>query len=137
MRDDLGYDGTKFLRESEPLFVEDAFSGMPLLRSKLSTDDSDKKWHEAMHGHANTLYKDALFKGMGTLAEELKTGMIRMNGNLATGERTISRIAHSTRGIDPGSKEGQLALLLVRLFRSLDPLVGGDAQKRHEWLRRF
>lgn len=85
VRDDLGYDGTKFLRASEPLFVEDAFSGMPLLRSKLSTDDSDKKWHEAMHGHANTLYKDALVKGMGTLAEELKAGMIRMNGNLPTG----------------------------------------------------
>ena len=24
---------------------------------------------------------------------------------------------------------------MVRLFRSLDPLVGSDAQKRHDWLR--
>jgi len=97
VRDDLGYDGTKFLRESEPLFVADAISGMPLLRSKLSTDDSDKKWHEAMHGHANTLYTDALVKGMGTLAEELKAGMIRMNGNLATGALRFPR-HHTSQG---------------------------------------
>lgn len=50
-------------------------------------------------------------------------------------EPTVSRIANGTRGIDPASKEGQLALLLVRLFRSLDPLVGGDTQKRQDWLR--
>lgn len=50
-------------------------------------------------------------------------------------EPTISRIANGSRGIDPSSKEGQLALLLVRLFRSLDPLVGGDPQKRQDWLR--
>lgn len=26
-------------------------------------------------------------------------------------------------------------MLVVRLFRSLDPLVGSDAQKRSDWLR--
>lgn len=91
VREDLGYDGTKFLRESGQIFVQDAFSGMPLLRSKLSTDDSDKKWHEAMHRHANNLYKDALDKGMGTLAAELKAGMISMNGNLGTGALRFPR----------------------------------------------
>ena len=25
--------------------------------------------------------------------------------------------------------------MLVRLFSSLDPIVGGDAQKRQDWLR--
>ena len=50
-------------------------------------------------------------------------------------EPSISRIAVGARGIDPLSKAGQLALLLVRLFRSLDPLVGSDAQKRLDWLR--
>jgi hypothetical protein len=50
-------------------------------------------------------------------------------------EPTISRVVAGARGIDPNSKEGQLALLLVRLFRSLDPLVGSDEQKRVAWLR--
>jgi DNA (cytosine-5)-methyltransferase 1 len=97
VREDLGYDGTKFLRESGQIFVQDAFSGMPVLRSKLSTDDSDRKWHEAMHRHANNLYKDALDKGMGTLAEELKAGMIRTNGNLATGALRFPR-RNATQG---------------------------------------
>jgi transcriptional regulator with XRE-family HTH domain len=52
-------------------------------------------------------------------------------------EPTISRVASGARGIDPDSKEGQLALLLVRLFRSLDPLVGSDSQKRVAWLRSY
>jgi transcriptional regulator with XRE-family HTH domain len=49
-------------------------------------------------------------------------------------EPTISRIAHGAKGIDPKSKEGQLALLLIRVYRSLDPLVGSDPQKRMAWL---
>lgn len=38
------------------------------------------------------------------------------------------------RSIDPSSKEGELALLLVRLFRSLDALVGGDGAAARAWL---
>lgn len=49
-------------------------------------------------------------------------------------EPTISRIVRGERGIDPASKEGQLSLMLVRVFRSLDALVGGDAAKRLIWM---
>lgn len=49
-------------------------------------------------------------------------------------EPTISRIADESRSIDPGSKQGQPSVLLIRLFRSLDPLVGSDQQKRKHWL---
>lgn len=38
------------------------------------------------------------------------------------------------RGIDPASKEGELALLLVRVFRSLDALVGGNDSQRLVWM---
>lgn len=49
-------------------------------------------------------------------------------------EATVSRIWQGERGIDPNSKEGQLALMLVRVFRSLDALVGGDDAKRQTWM---
>lgn len=59
------------------------------------------------------------------------------NANLArvigVSEPTITRV-RAGRGIDPATKEGQLALLLVRVFRSLDPLVGGDEAKRVAWM---
>lgn len=53
---------------------------------------------------------------------------------LGISEATVSRIAHG-RGIDPASKEGELALLFVRVFRSLDALVGGDVEAARAWLR--
>jgi len=53
---------------------------------------------------------------------------------LGVSEAGVSRIASGTRLIDPDSKEGELALLLVRLYRSLDALVGNDAAQRLLWL---
>lgn len=49
-------------------------------------------------------------------------------------EPTVSRVLAGQRGIDPHSKEGELALLLVRVFRSLDALVGGNDAKRTSWM---
>jgi len=48
-------------------------------------------------------------------------------------EASVSRLTRGRR-IDPGSKEGELALLFLRLFRSLDTLVGGDASAARAWL---
>jgi len=45
----------------------------------------------------------------------------------------VSRLQHG-RGLDPESKEGELALLFLRLYRSLDALVGGDDGKARLWL---
>jgi transcriptional regulator with XRE-family HTH domain len=52
---------------------------------------------------------------------------------VGTSEASISRL-RSGRGLDPASKEGELALLFLRLYRSLDALVGGDDVKAHDWL---
>jgi transcriptional regulator with XRE-family HTH domain len=48
-------------------------------------------------------------------------------------EASVSRL-RSGRGLDPERKEGELALLFLRLYRSLDALVGGDDTKAREWL---
>lgn len=53
---------------------------------------------------------------------------------LGISEATISRIQAGTRGVDPASKEGELAILLIRVFRSLDALVGNDDAKRLAWM---
>jgi hypothetical protein len=52
---------------------------------------------------------------------------------IGTSEASISRI-RGGRGLDPQRKEGELALLFIRLFRSLDALVGGDDAKARDWL---
>ncbi len=47
---------------------------------------------------------------------------------------SLSRLARGAREVDVDGKEGELALLLVRLYRSLDALIGGDEAKNREWL---
>ena len=52
---------------------------------------------------------------------------------LGSSEASISRL-QTNRLIEPETKEGELALLLLRLFRSLDALVGGAEAKARAWL---
>ena len=47
---------------------------------------------------------------------------------LGSSEASVSRLQRGRR-IDPASKEGELALLFLRLYRSLDALVGGDDEQ--------
>jgi hypothetical protein len=53
---------------------------------------------------------------------------------LGSSTATVSRTFAGERGVDPDSAEGRNALLLLRVFRSLDPLVGGDSAKARLWL---
>jgi hypothetical protein len=39
-----------------------------------------------------------------------------------------------SRGLDPASKAGELALLLIRCYRSLYALVGGDPSVMQHWM---
>ena len=52
---------------------------------------------------------------------------------IGASEASISRLT-AGRVIEPATKEGELALLFLRLFRSLDALVGGDTEKARAWL---
>ena len=52
---------------------------------------------------------------------------------IGSSEASVSRLQHG-RGLDPDTKEGELALLFLRLYRSLDALVGGDDAKARDWL---
>ena len=53
---------------------------------------------------------------------------------LGVSEASVSRLVSGARQVDPQSKEGELALLLVRVYRSLDALVGTDAAQRKAWM---
>lgn len=57
----------------------------------------------------------------------------QLAGLLGVSETSVSRMQRG-RGLEPASKEGELALLFVRLYRALDALVGGDDDKARAWL---
>ena len=52
---------------------------------------------------------------------------------LGVSEASVSRIARG-RAVDPGSKEGEIALLFLRLYRSLDSLLGGHEENARRWM---
>src|SRR2546430_14498008 len=74
-----------------------------------------------------------LVKAVLSAAERLGLRSRQLATVLGSSEASISRLQHG-RGLDPESKEGELALLFVRLYRSLDALVGGDDAKARDWL---
>ena len=53
---------------------------------------------------------------------------------IGVSDATVSRYKNAQASIAPASKPGELALLLIRVFRSLDPLVGSDGELRKAWM---
>jgi hypothetical protein len=54
---------------------------------------------------------------------------------LGVSEASVSRMGTGTYLLKTGDKTFELALLFLRLFRSLDALSGGDEQVSRAWLR--
>lgn len=53
---------------------------------------------------------------------------------LGTSEASVSRLS-AGRQVEPSTKEGELGLLFLRMYRSLDALVGGDDAAARAWYR--
>jgi hypothetical protein len=66
-------------------------------------------------------------------ADRLGLRAKRLATILGTSEASVSRL-QTGRGLDPETKEGELALLFIRVYRSLDALMGGDDAKSRAWL---
>ena len=76
---------------------------------------------------------EVLAKALLSAAERLGLRSRQLARVIGSSEASVSRLARQ-RGLDPESKEGELALLFLRVYRSLDALVGGDDAKAREWI---
>lgn len=75
-----------------------------------------------------------LTKAVSRAASRLGLSSRELAAILGVSAATVSRLGRS-RNISPQGKEGELALLLLRVFRSLDALLGADAEQARSWLR--
>ncbi|MEZ5964894.1 MAG: antitoxin Xre-like helix-turn-helix domain-containing protein [Planctomycetota bacterium] len=66
-------------------------------------------------------------------ADQLGVRQAQLARILGVSEATVSRLA-AGRSLSPDSKAGELALLFVRVFRSLDALFGGATEQGRSWL---
>ena len=75
-----------------------------------------------------------LTKAVLRAARSLEMSQKELAGVLGISEASASRLSRG-RTIEPAAKEGELALLFLRVFRSLDALLGGREGPCRGWLR--
>ncbi|HYP06438.1 MAG TPA: antitoxin Xre-like helix-turn-helix domain-containing protein [Bryobacteraceae bacterium] len=68
-------------------------------------------------------------------AELLAVPQAELATILGVSAATVSRMASDRYLLQPDRKEWQLAVLFVRLFRSLDSITGGRDELSRAWLR--
>ncbi len=68
-------------------------------------------------------------------AERLGLTARELAGVLGLSEPTVSRMKNGSYVLEDGSKSFELAALLVRLFRGLDAIAGGDEAVARAWIR--
>lgn len=74
-----------------------------------------------------------LSKAVVRAAEHLQLSRAALARVLGLSPASVTRLHQGRLELDPASKPGELALLLVRLFRSLDSIVGNREAAR-TWL---
>lgn len=79
--------------------------------------------------------KIILRKALIRMADHLLFSRRELCSILGLSEASLSRLYDEKRYIDPHSKEGEIALILLRLYRSLDVLFGGNQEQCQQWLR--
>jgi len=94
----------------------------PIMQARHAKTDSTEKKH-------------ILSKALIRLADQLALSRKELSTILGLSESSLSRLYDGKRTIDPQTKEGELAILLLRLYRSLDTLFGGNSTQCQLWLR--
>jgi len=75
-----------------------------------------------------------LCKALLNLKEALDLNQTEIGNAIGLNRTSVGRLA--SRGtLAPDSKTGELALLLIRIYRALYAMVGGDKQAMRHWLR--
>jgi len=72
-----------------------------------------------------------LCKALFNVREALDLKQAELGDIIGLNRSSVSRL----QSLDPKSKTGELGLLLVRVYRSLFAMVGGDSEAMRHWLR--
>ena len=84
---------------------------------------------------APALAAGTVTKAVTRAANRLELSNRVLAGVLGLSEATVSRMGAGAYQLDAGTKPFELAVLFLRLFRSLDGIAGGDAGVARAWLR--
>lgn len=85
VREDVPYEGGKYLKPGAVLSVKDAIGALPALRSRLSRDDSATAWRNEVWRHGKRLIAEALKKEMGSVAFTMQQALANVGKSMETG----------------------------------------------------
>lgn len=68
-------------------------------------------------------------------ADQLGVNAKSLSAVLGVSEATVSRMRRKDFVLERGTKPFELGVLFVRLFRSLDAIVGGDGTVARAWIK--
>jgi hypothetical protein len=80
-----------------------------------------------------TVESVALTKATLRAAEKLGLRNRVLASVIGISEPTVSRMSRGAYFLQPGEKSFELSVLFVRLYRSLDAIVGGDEKVARSW----
>lgn len=78
--------------------------------------------------------EQVLTKAVLNLAQNYELNGKQLAAIIGLSEASISRLHQGKSLLNPHSKEGEMALLLIRLYRGLNALVGNNHSKARLWL---
>ncbi len=87
-------------------------------------------WKPGANPEAGSVVTKAVVKA----ADKLNVKAGALAPILGVSEATVSRMKRGDYCLDAGTKAFELGVLFVRLFRSLDAIVGGDEAAARAWL---
>jgi transcriptional regulator with XRE-family HTH domain len=87
--------------------------------------------HETETPSKTTVVSKALLRS----AELLGLTAKELSNIVGLSEPSLSRLKRSLDGSPLTGKSYELALLFIRLYRSLDAIVGGDDETARQWIR--
>src|SRR5688500_11542848 len=87
------------------------------------------------HGSAALAEGPVLGKAVLKAADHLGLTARVLGAVVGLSEPTVSRFKRGEFTLERGTKPFELAVLFVRLYRSLDAIVGGDEAVARTWLR--
>ncbi len=90
---------------------------------------------KSAHSVQNISSGIVLWKAVANLAHTYELSRKDLEDTLGFSQATLSRLYQKGGSINPQSKEGELALLLIRLYRSLSANLGGDDEAAKAWLK--
>lgn len=87
--------------------------------------------------HSDSAVSDSALVTKATIraADRLRIKNKALARIIGVSESTVTRMKQGDYPLEPGQKPFELAVLFVRLYRSLDAVIGGDDSVASEWLK--